>query len=423
MKITKFLAAVAGCTALGSVMLVGCAPPAESTTTDTTTTTGGEAPTTGNRPMPTAQGNSASGDTIKIGIVAAQGGDLRPWGVDSIDGAMLAVEEVNAAGGINGKKVELLVGDSNSRPEQGKNATEKLISDGVVGIIGEVASGITQQMVQATFQAGIPHVTIGSTRTDLTPTAGNLWRVCYTDDFQGPVMARFAYEELGLRNMGVMTDKSQPYSTGLSENFKRAFEALGGKIVGEEFYMTGQSSFQGQLTNLAQRRPDGVFLSGYFTEVGIIARQATAAGLNVPLLGGDGWDSAELVTTGGENIIGNYFCNHYNNEEDRSEVQRFLDAWRAKYGGVPATTMGALGYDAAMLMMDALKRASEPNSQALMVAIEETVDFPGVSGNITLAGKNGDPQKRALVVEVTRDGQRFVKAYEFFTLDEITNQP
>jgi branched-chain amino acid transport system substrate-binding protein len=372
------------------------------------------------RTMPTAEGNTVEGDTIKLGLVASQNGALRPWGVDSIAGAQLAVDEANAQGGVKGKKIQLVVSDSNSNAEQGKSAAERLASqDKVIALLGEVASGITMQMSDVAFEKGLPLVAVGATRTDLTKERGNVFRVCYTDDFQGPVMAKFAYDELGLRKVALLTDKQQPYSKGLSDSFRSAFTKLGGEIVDEQFYESGATDFKGILTNVKTHTPDGLFMSGYFSETGPIARQAKEVGLNVKMLGGDGWDSSEILQTGGEAIVGAFFCNHYNNEETRPEVKNFLDKWKAKYNGqLPGTTMGALGYDAAALTIDALKRAKELNSKSLTEAIENTENFQGVTGTITLKGMNGNPSKRALVVELKaatgpRDnGQHFAKAYE-----------
>jgi branched-chain amino acid transport system substrate-binding protein len=367
----------------------------------------------GARPMPTAQGFAAEGDTIKIGIVGSLTGPQAPWGQDSIAGARMAVEEFNALGGVGGRKVELLVGDSQSRAEGAKSAAEDLMRRGVIGLLGEVASGHTIQVAKSAFAKGVPLIAIGATKEEVTLEGANIFRVCYTDDFQGPVMAVFAYHELGLRNVAIMTDKSQPYSTGLSDNFRRKFEALGGTIVDEQFYESGQAQFSAQLTSLKGKNPEGLFLSGYFNEVGPIARQAREIGLNAKLLGGDGWDSREILTTGGDAIIGGFFCNHYNSREERPEVQAFLSKWRAaNEGREPGTTMAALGYDAAGVMLDALKRADAHNSRALIAAIEATEGFPGVTGQITLRGKNGNPPKRALVVEVTREGFEFRRAYE-----------
>jgi len=371
----------------------------------------------GIRPEPTGEGVAITGDTIKIGIVGSQTGDQKPWGDDSIEGAKMAVEEVNAAGGINGKKIELLIGDAASKPEQAKSATEKLLSDGVVGIVGEVASGHTIQIAKAAFPKAVPVVAIGATRTDLTNEGTHVVRACYTDAFQGPVMATFAYEELGLRKVGLVTDNKQPYSQGLSASFAETFKELGGEIVGEVKYETGQTDFTGQITEIKAKSPDGLFLSGYFPEVGPMAQQIRAQGMtDVKLLGGDGWDSPQLLVSGGEAILGSYMCNHYNNKEDRPEVKSFLDKWTKANGGKePQTTMAALGYDATMLMIDGIKRAAEPNSKAIIAALNETEGFQGVSGTINLKDQGGNPQKRALVVEIrpaSEGFQVFRKAYE-----------
>jgi branched-chain amino acid transport system substrate-binding protein len=372
---------------------------------------------TANKPIEAKPVSSAGG--VPIGLVASQNGELRPWGEDSVKGAQLAAEEYNATAP-EGKKVDLRIGDSGSKPEQGKSASEKLISDGAICLLGEVASGITAQMGQAAEEKGVPVIAIGATRTDLTTGHPGIFRVCYTDAFQGPVMAKFAYEELGLRKVALLTDKKQPYSTGLSESFGAYFKTLGGTIVDEQFYESGQTQFSGQLTNLKAKNPDGLFMSGYFNETGPIARQAKEAGLNVKMLGGDGWDSSEILVSGGDAILGSYFCNHYNNKEDRPEVKSFLEKWKAKYGGEPATTMGALAYDAAMLAFKAVATLDKPDAKSLQAAIADTVDFAGVSGKITLKGKGGNPPKRALVVELTKEGQTFAKAYE---MDEKTGLP
>jgi branched-chain amino acid transport system substrate-binding protein len=271
-------------------------------------------------------------------------------------------------------------------------------------------------MAKAGFEKGIPVVAIGATKDEVTDEGANVFRVCYIDSFQGPVMAEFAYNDLGLRNVALMTDKKLPYSTGLSDNFRKHFEKLGGKVIAEEFYESKQTSFTGQLTNLKAKNPDGLFLSGYFPEVGPICKQAVDAGLtNVKFMGGDGWDSLEILNSGGQAIVGGYFCNHYNSKDTRPQVQDFLSKYGAKHGGkMPGTTMAALGYDAAAVVLDSLKRASAATSSALMQAIEETENFAGVSGDITLKGMGGNPPKRALVVEVRPlpDGFVFRKAYE-----------
>lgn len=371
------------------------------------------------RPAPKAEGVVAKEGEILIGLVAAQSGDQQPWGADSVDAAQLAVDEFNAAGGVNGRKVKLVVQDSASKPEQGKNAAEKLVNQGVIGIVGEVASGTTMQVANVAFEKNIPVVAIGATKVELTDRGTNVFRVCYVDDFQGKVMAKFAFDDLKLRKIAILTDKKAPYSKGLSDNFRAMFGQLKddkgqGEIVTEEFYQSGETQFNGQLTNIKAKNPDGLFLSGYFTEVGPIVRQAKQMGLNVAFLGGDGWDSSQLLQSGGDAIIGGFFCNHCNNDEDRPEVKSFLQKWAKKYNGkVPATAMGPLGYDATAVMLDALKRAKAMDSKSLLDAIEDTVDFKGVTGGITLKGMKGNPPKRALVLEVTKNGFKFKQAYDY----------
>lgn len=384
----------------------------------TATTTPTDSAATGAiRPTPTAPGVTVTGDTVTLGIVGSESGDQAPWGKDEIAGARLAVEDFNKSGKLKGKTVKLDEGDSASKPEQGKSAADKLAADNVIAIIGEVASGITAPMSQVAFDHGLPIVAVGATRTDLSHIGSNFFRVCYTDALQGPVMATFAYKELGLRKMAVITDKKLPYSTGLSDSFKAFFIKLGGQIVDEEFYQAGDIAFKGQLTKAKAASPDGLFMSGYFTETGPLAKQARQAGITGPLMGGDGWDSSQILISGGDAIKGAFFCNHYNNKDTRPQVVSFLKEWQDKYHSLPGTTMAALGYDATMLVCDALTRAKGLDSKDLIDALADTVNFPGVTGDITLKGMNGDPPKRAIVVQldpsVGGNGQKFAKAYEY----------
>lgn len=364
-------------------------------------------------------------DAIKIGLVASVSGDQKPWGDDQKEGAELAVKEFNDAGGVDGKKVALVLGDSGSKADQAKTAAEKVLSDKVIGIVGEVSSGNTIQIAKSAKDKNVPVVAVGATRTDLTEV-GNVWRVCYTDDFQGPVMAAFAYEKLKLRKIAVMTDMNLPYSQGLSKSFVEKFKALGGAIVKEASYESGGKQtpdYASLLTEIKAAAPDGMFLSGYFPEVGPIAKQAKSAGLdNVKFLGGDGWDSDQLLVSGGDAIVGGFFCNHYNSFDTRPQVKTFLDKWKKAHDGKdPSTTMAALGYDATALILDALKRAKTKDAAGLSAALEETENFAGVSGDIKLKGMKGNPPKRAIVVEVTQkdangNWQKF--AYDY-TPDKI----
>ena len=406
-----------------SSLLAGCKG-GDTAPTDTSSNGGGKtATTTGDttkkeRPVSPAPGNKA-GDTIIVGLVASQNGDQKPWGDDNVKGAQLALDDFNHDNpqGIQGKKIDLRIGDSGSKPEQGKSAAEKLIADGALALDGEVASGITMQMGEAAFEKGVPVVAVGATRTDLMDKGTNMFRVCYADDFQGAVMANFAYKDLGLHKVAIITDKKLPYSTGLSDNFRATFVKLGGEIVDEEFYEGGQKDFKGQLTNAKAKNPEGMYCSGYFTEVGPLLKQAHDLGINTPFLGGDGWDSPTIITAIGNEIVSSpdfkaYFSNHYNDHDSRPQVKTFLDHWAKKYNGSkPGTTMGALGYDAMSLTLDAIKRAKTLDSKSIIEALENTEKFAAVSGDITLKGMNGTPLKRALVDQVTKDGFTVRKDY------------
>jgi branched-chain amino acid transport system substrate-binding protein len=355
--------------------------------------------TGGTRPESTGAGNTQDGDTIKIGMIASLSGSEKPWGDESKRGAQLAVDMVNEAGGINGKKIELLVEDSAGLPATGKTATERLVSSKhVLAMLGEVASGVTGPSAEVCQGAGVPIISIGSTRTDLSNTGNMFFRVCYTDAFQGAMLAKFAYEDLKLKNVAILTDKQLPYSVGLSNDFRTYFEKLGGKIIAEDFYEKGTTDFKGQLTNLKAEKPDGLFCSGYFTEIGPIARQKAAVGLEGPMFGGDGWDSSELLTAGGDGIMGCYYSNHYSNLEERPEVQDFVTKFKDKYGAEPANAMGALGYDAALVLIDALKRASSMDSKSIRDAIATTKGLAAVSGTITM-GPDGNAQKPGLILQ------------------------
>lgn len=350
------------------------------------------------RPVSQGPGNTTEGDTIKIGMIASLSGPEKPWGEESVNGARLLIDEINEAGGIGVKKIDLIVEDTAGEPATGKSATEKLIGERkVVAILGEVASGVTAPSAQVAQERGVPIITIGSTRIDLSNTGNMFFRVCYTDEFQGAMMAKFAYEELGLRNVAILTDKKLPYSVGLSNNFREYFTRLGGKIATEAFYEKDQTDFKGQLTNIKAANPDGLFCSGYFTEIGPIARQKKDVGLDVPMFGGDGWDSSELLQAGGEGIIGTYYSNHYSNLEDRPEVKGFVSTFQRKYNRVPANAMAALGYDAALVLVDSLKRAKSLDSKGIRDAIAEAKDVPGVSGSITI-GPDGNAQKPGIVL-------------------------
>jgi len=425
-KLPIFTSGMAALAAAAVLVACGCGPTktdssgnaTTTTTTNTTAANNGGATLVG-RDMPTAAGNKIEGDTIKVGLIASLNGEQQPWGQDSKDGTQLAIDEINGNGGINGKKLQLVVGDTGIFFFNDTATTEIYTGeDKVVCVLGEVASGITIPAAQVCQDAGVPIIAIGATRVDVTQQGGATFRVCYTDNFQGAAMAKYAYEDLKLRNVAIMTDRKLPYSTGLSDVFRAAFTKEGGNIVTEEKYESGNLDFKAQLTNIKAKNPDGMFCSGYFTEVGPIARQRMDVGLgDIKMLGGDGWDSKDLFKSGGDGIVGGYFSNHYSDLETRPEVQDFVKKFHAKFNRDAGTAMAALSYDAAMVMAQALKDGNPSDSLGLIKAIGNVKDYKGVTGTITI-GPDGNAQKPTLVLQVQKDGQfKPVKQIPFFVFN------
>ena len=376
-------------------------------------------PMQGKRPTPTEIGNSAENTkTIKIGLIAPESGPLSPWGIEIYRGAKMAVESFNKNNSIRGKKIELLVGDSASRPDQGKTAAEKHIANGAIGLVGDLSSGITAAIAQSAFEKGIPLLTVGGTNPAITDIGSNIYRICYTDDIQGPVMAKFAYEELNVRKAAIFTDRKEPYSVGLSKGFRKKFEELGGEIIDEQFYEAGQTQFNAQLTNLKMKHPEALYLCGYYPEVGPIARQAANFKIKAHCLGGDGWDTDDILTSGGKAILGGFHTTHYNIFEKRPVINNFINKWKETYGYHPKTVPSALTYDAFKLLIDCLQRCKKLDSQSLTKALEETENFDGVTGNIGFKNMNGNPRKGAVVVKVTPSGRILQKSYSYDSIIE-----
>ena len=365
------------------------------------------------RPHPTNIGNSAEHtETIKIGLVTSESGPLCPWGIECKKGVKLAIDSINNKGGIKGKKIELLIEDSASKASQAATAAEKLIAKGAIGILGEQSSGNSAQIAHVAYAKGIPHIMMTATQQDIVNIGSNIFRTCYSDDYQGNVMAKFSFEELQLRRVALFTDRKLPYSVGLSKGFKKKFEELGGIIVDEQFYESGQTQFSSQLTNLKAKHPEGLFIAGYYQEVGPIVRQAASLGMKVHKLGGDGWDSSEILTSGGKAVVGAYHSNHYLLTEKRKVIVDFVKKWKETYSDNPKTFCAGLSYDSALLMIEGLRKSTTLNSDALIKAIAEIENLECVTGTISFKNSEGNAQKRALVVKISEKGRIFQKSYE-----------
>lgn len=351
-------------------------------------------------------GSNDSGDTIKIGVYGDLSGPTSSFGQSTKNGIDLAIEEINAGGGINGKKLVVISEDDQGRPEQAKTVVSKLISqDKVHAILGEVASTNSLAAAPVAQEAKIPMITPSSTNPKVTEVGDFISRVCFIDPFQGAVMAKFSANTLKAKTAAILGDVNSDYSKGLTQFFKEEFTRLGGKVVAEEAYTQTDPDFKGQLTKIRNLNPDVIYIPGYYSQVGIIAKQARELGMNMPLLGGDGWDSPELWKLGGESLKNTFISNHYAADNPAPEIQNFVKAYQAKYKVVP-DSLAALAYDAAKVLADAIKRAGGTDSAKLKDAINSTKDFAGVTGKITLDGKR-NATKPAVVLELMPAESKF----------------
>ena len=347
-----------------------------------------------------------TGDTIKIGVYGDLTGQTSSFGQSTKNGIELAVEEINNAGGVNGKKITLVVEDDQGRPEQAKTVVSKLINqDKVQAVLGEVASTNSLAAAPVAQEAKIPMITPSSTNPKVTEVGDYISRVCFIDPFQGSVMAKFAANTLKAKTAAILGDVNSDYSKGLTQFFEEEFTKLGGKVIAKEAYTQTDPDFKGQLTKIRNLNPDVLYVPGYYGQVGIIAKQARELDMNMPLLGGDGWDSPELWKLGGAALKNSFISNHYSAENPAPEIQNFVKAYKAKFNVEP-DSLAALAYDAAKVLADAIKRAGGTYSAKLKDAINATKDFAGVTGKITIdSGRNA--VKPAVVLELDPAAGKF----------------
>ena len=344
-------------------------------------------------------GGGGDSDEIVIGEFGSLTGTTATFGISTRNGIDMAIAEVNAAGGVLGKQVRVIVEDDQGRPEEAQTVVTKLItSDQVVAVLGEVASSRTLAAAPVAQSNGIPLITPSSTNPKVTEVGDYIFRVCFIDPFQGFVMAKFASGTLNVRNVAILRDVKNDYSVGLANVFAEEFAKMGGRIVADESYSEGDTDFSAQLTSIRSRNPDAIYVPGYYTEVALMARQARQLGITVPLMGGDGWDSPRLMEIGGEALNNSYFSNHYSPQDTSAVVQNFVKNYQAKYNQVP-DALAALAYDAAKILFDAMERAGSTEPAAVRDAIAQTKGFRGVTGTISInAERNAD--KPATIIKV-----------------------
>ena len=360
-------------------------------------------------------GGSKASDEIKIGVVSEMTGSNATYGTSVVNGMKLALKEVNDKGGVNGKKVSIVVADSKSEPAEAANAMSKLVNqDKTPVVMGIFTSSSAIAAANVSESAKVPFLAIGATNPKVTlddktgKVKPNTFRVCFIDPFQGTVGANFVLNELKLKKAVIFVDNSSDYSKGLASFFKQAYTSKGGEIVGEEAYLQKDTDFKAVLTKIKTMNPEVLYVPGYYEEVGKIIKQARELGMDLPIVGGDGWDSPKLSEIAGAGPLNNtFFTNHYSPDDTSEASKAFVDAYVKAYNQKPDAP-AVLGYDGARLMMDAISRAGGTDGAKVSKALAETKNYKAVTGDTSL-NETHDAVKSAVIIEF-KDGKQAYRA-------------
>ena len=349
-------------------------------------------------------------DTIKLGHYGAFTGKDGAFGLASRKGVILAVEEVNAAGGVLGRKLELFSEDNQSKNGESATIAKKLIGrEKVIAVLGGNASTNSLEAAPICQTARVPMIAISSTNPRVTELGDYIFRVCFIDPFQGAVLAKFSHQRLQAKRVAILTSISNPYAVGLTKVFKEQFALLGGEIIADQKHSEGDKDFRAQLTAIKAAKPDAIFVSGYYTEGALICKQARALGLDAVIFGGDGWEAPELITIGGAAVEGTYYSAHYSKDSPAPEVVNFIAKFRARWDGETPDGIAANGYDAVLLLVEAIKRARTTDGPALRDAIATTKGFAGVTGRITIDAQR-NAAKPAVILTIKNGKFEFVES-------------
>ncbi len=348
--------------------------------------------------------NKSGSDMINIGEYESLTGSEATFGQSSHNGLVLAVEEVNNAGGLLGKKINLITEDNQGKPSETQTVVQKLINrDKVVAVIGEVASSRSKAGAPICQQNKIPMITPASTNPEVTTIGDYIFRVCFIDPFQATVMSKFAINSMKVKKIALLIDQKNAYSTGLADNFRQIFTSMGGEIVEEQKYSAGDKDFKAQLTAIKAKNPEAIFIPGYYTDVNLISIQAREIGLTCPLFGSDGWESEKLTEGKAKDALeGSFFSTHVSADDPSPKIQEFIKKYKAKYEKEP-DAMSFLAYDAGMILFDAIKKANSTEGEKIKNELAKTKDFPGVTGIITI-NQQRNAVKPAVVLEI-KDGK------------------
>ena len=359
-------------------------------------------------------GGEKKADTIKVGANLEMTGGSASYGISSKNAIELVFKEINEKGGINGKQLELVVADNKSEAAEATNAMQKLVSqDNVVAVIGPnlsssviAASAINNsaKVLDIAPMATNPYVTVDQASGK---TKDFNYRTCFIDPFQGTVMAKFATAELGVGNAAILIDNSSDYAKGLAQFFEENFVKEGGAVTAEESYLQKDTDFKATLTKIKATNPDFLYVPGYYQEVGLIVKQARELGMNMPIAGGDGWDSAKMPEIAGAAALNNTYFSSLYSPEDSSDINKnFVAAYEKAYGQKP-DVFAALSYDSALLVAEAIKNAGSTEPAKISEAMAKINGFSGVSGSVTFDDKH-NPVKSAVILEY-KDGAQSLK--------------
>lgn len=349
---------------------------------------------------------------IKIGMVSPLTGDVKTFGESTRNGFTLAIEEANANGGIIGDSIKMYIADDRNDPTEARNAGSKLINqDGVKLIIGSVSSKCSIPLSEICQAADAVMITPTSTNPKVTVNDDNsrkdyIFRACFIDLFQGRVAAKFAIDSLKAKTAAILYDVGNDYVKGLAEFFRDSYQKLGGKIITYESYTKDDADFSALLTKVKRDNPDILYVPDYYNKVGLIAKQARQLGIKAVMMGGDGWDSPDMLKIAGDAIVGGYFTNHYSPDDPRPEVQNWVKKYETKYGSKP-DALATLAYDATNLMLEAIKIAKTSNPPEVRNALQNIKDINSISGNISYDA-DGNPIKDIVIVKYTKTGQQLV---------------
>lgn len=331
-------------------------------------------------------GGTSGGDSgpILVGYYGDLSGRTSSFGQSTKNGVEMAADEINKAGGINGRQIKIITEDDQGEPNKAATVVTKLINqDKVHALLGEVASSNSLAAAPKAQEAKIPMISPSSTNPAVTQVGDYIFRVCFIDPFQGEVMAKFSANNLKAKRAAILYDFNSDYSRGLFQFFKRSFTSLGGQIVSEQSYTQGDRDFSGQLTAIRAANVDVIYVPGYYGEVGVIANQTKQLGIKAPLLGGDGWDAPQLWQLGGAALNGDYISNHYSVDDPSPAIRKFVADYQGRYKVLP-DALAALGYDSMQVLADAIKRAGGTDNTKLRDAIAQTKNFAGVTGQISI---------------------------------------